>query len=145
MKTKRHAVTFLKGITVAVALSLMPAATLWANSTQGAAPPPSMAAVQSAYGHLPLSFEANQGQTDSHVQFLTRGRGHQLFLTPSEAVLTLRTSEAKGAGRERDPLMARRLAVHLHTRSQWSGCHSRAPIRRPRLSVWTSSRASSIT
>ena len=48
-----------------------------------------MAAVESAYGHLPLSFEANQGQTDPHVQFLTRGRGHQLFLTPSEAVLAL--------------------------------------------------------
>jgi hypothetical protein len=59
-----------------------------------------MAAVQSAYGHLPLSFEANQGQMDSHVQFLSRGRGHQLFLTPSDAVLTLRTGEAKGAGRE---------------------------------------------
>ena len=41
------------------------------------------------YGSLPLSFEANQGQTDPQVQFLTRGAGHSLFLTPSAAVLTM--------------------------------------------------------
>ncbi len=41
------------------------------------------------YGSLPLSFEANQGQTDPQVQFLTRGAGHSLFLTPSAAVLTI--------------------------------------------------------
>ena len=58
------------------------------------------AELQAAYGQLPLSFEANQGQVDPHVQFLTRGHGHTLFLTPSDAVLALRTDEAKGAGRE---------------------------------------------
>ena len=47
------------------------------------------------YGNLPLSFEANQGQTDHNVQFLARGRGHQLFLTPSAAVLTLQIGAAK--------------------------------------------------
>jgi len=70
--------------------------------TVAATPAPSDAAVQSAYGHLPLSFEANQGQVESHVQFLTRGRGHTLFLTPSEAVLSLRTGEANGKGRGGD-------------------------------------------
>src|SRR6266496_542746 len=29
-----------------------------------------------AYGKLPLSFEANQGQTDNSVSFLVRGRGY---------------------------------------------------------------------
>ena len=48
------------------------------------------ATLQTAYGHLPLSFEANQGQSDAQVQFLAHGRGYSLFLTPSEAVLTLR-------------------------------------------------------
>jgi len=101
MKTRRQAVVLLRGITLAVALSLAPAATLWADPPKAAAaPPPSMADVQSAYGQLPLSFEANEGQTDPHVQFLSRGRGHTLFLTPSDAVLALRTDEAKGAGRE---------------------------------------------
>ena len=101
MKTKRQTVTFLMGITLTVALSLVPAATMWADPPKAAAPPPpSMADVQSAYGHLPLSFEANHGQMDSHVQYLSRGHGHTLFLTPSEAVLALRTGEAKGKGRE---------------------------------------------
>src|SRR5208282_4161742 len=36
---------------------------------------------------LPLSFEANQGQTDSRVRFLSRGREYSLFLTGDEAVL----------------------------------------------------------
>jgi len=41
---------------------------LWADPPKDAAPPPpSMANVQSAYGQLPLSFEANEGQTASHV------------------------------------------------------------------------------
>jgi hypothetical protein len=38
---------------------------------------------------LPLSFEKNQGQADSRVDFLSRGRGYTLFLTPREAVLRL--------------------------------------------------------
>jgi hypothetical protein len=42
-----------------------------------------------AYGKLPLSFELNQGQSDRHVRFLSRGRGYALFLTGNEAVLTL--------------------------------------------------------
>src|SRR5207247_5472713 len=51
------------------------------------------ATVQAAYGNLPLSFEANQGQSDAQVQFLARGRGYSLFLTPTEAVLTLPNAE----------------------------------------------------
>jgi hypothetical protein len=43
-----------------------------------------------AYGKLPLSFEINQGQSDSRVKFLSRGSGYSLFLTSSEAVLALR-------------------------------------------------------
>src|SRR5579884_3378215 len=43
----------------------------------------------SSYGKLPLSFEANQGQTDSRVGFLSRGEGYHLYLTSTEAVLAL--------------------------------------------------------
>ena len=39
------------------------------------------------YAALPLSFEANRGQTDPSVNFLSRGRGYALFLTGQEAVL----------------------------------------------------------
>lgn len=41
------------------------------------------------FNNLPLRFESNQGQTDSKVKFLSRGRGYSFFLTPSEAVLVL--------------------------------------------------------
>jgi hypothetical protein len=37
------------------------------------------AQVRERYGHLPLGFEANHGQTDGKVQFLSRGSGYTLF------------------------------------------------------------------
>ena len=46
------------------------------------------------YGKLPLRFEANQGQTDKRVQFLSRGSGYALFLAGDEAVLSLRKPSA---------------------------------------------------
>jgi hypothetical protein len=53
-----------------------------------------------AYGKLPLHFEANQGQVEGTVRYLSRGSGYGLFLTSTEAVLTLRrgnqASEKKG-------------------------------------------------
>jgi len=42
-----------------------------------------------ALDQLPISFEPNQGQTDSQVKFLARGAGYGLFLTSSQAVLAL--------------------------------------------------------
>jgi hypothetical protein len=45
------------------------------------------------YGKLPLSFEANTGQTNSAVKFLARSRGYTLFLTRDEAVLALGVSK----------------------------------------------------
>jgi Beta-propeller repeat/RTX calcium-binding nonapeptide repeat (4 copies) len=74
-----------------VGLALMPAGA-------SAAPQPSSALkaeIESSYGKLPLSFEANQGQTDSQVKFLARGRGYALFLTPTEAVLSLAKPQAQ--------------------------------------------------
>jgi Beta-propeller repeat len=50
----------------------------------------------SAYGKLPLAFEANQGQSAALVRYLARGQGYQLFLTNQEAVLTLREPTAAG-------------------------------------------------
>ena len=48
--------------------------------------------ISESYGRLPLGFEANQGQTDRDVKFVSRGPGYTLFLTSSEAVLALRKS-----------------------------------------------------
>jgi hypothetical protein len=43
-----------------------------------------------SYDALPLAFEANRGQTDAQVKFLSRGNGYTLFLTEDGAVLALR-------------------------------------------------------
>ena len=55
------------------------------------------------YGKLPLSFEANHGQTDPRVKFLSRTGGYTLFLSGDEAVLALSEkktdTKAKTAGR----------------------------------------------
>jgi hypothetical protein len=40
---------------------------------------------------LPLSFEANHGQADAQVNFLSRGQGYTLFLTPTQAVLDIQS------------------------------------------------------
>jgi uncharacterized repeat protein (TIGR01451 family) len=45
--------------------------------------------VRAAFGRLPMSFEPNQGQSDSRVKFLARGNGYGLYLTSTEAVLAL--------------------------------------------------------
>jgi len=62
---------------------------LWAGAMQAPPPPEAPAHIQARYTQLPLSFEANQGQTDPRVKFLSRGPGYALFLTPTEAVLAL--------------------------------------------------------
>src|SRR5437899_12415619 len=54
----------------------------------------SQARLVDAYGKLPLSFEANQGQTDRRVKFLSRGSGYTLLLTGDEAVLALRSRQS---------------------------------------------------
>jgi hypothetical protein len=56
---------------------------------------PAQAKIAAAYGKLPLTFEANRGQVDSSVQFVSRGQGYMLFLTSREAVLSLRQAGAK--------------------------------------------------
>ena len=47
------------------------------------------------YTRLPLRFEANLGQTDSRVKFLSRAAGFNLFLTSTDAVFELRSSSGE--------------------------------------------------
>src|SRR5713226_2200037 len=63
---------------------VLPSTTSAANLS-GAGQPQLLA----SYGRLPLSFEANHGQTDRQVKFLSRGSGYSLFLTANETVLSL--------------------------------------------------------
>ena len=69
-----------------------------------------------AYGKLPLSFEANQGQFGPKVKFASRNRGYSLFLTPTEAVLSLRDDRA-----DAEPTAAGQAAAAGKAVSQASG------------------------
>ncbi len=71
---------------------------------------PGLDRLLTAFGQVPLSFEANVGQTDPAVKYLARGSGYGVFLTPGEAVLSLLTPPpvadvALGdSGSEEDPV-----------------------------------------
>src|SRR5439155_1717649 len=67
-----------------------------------AAPAPGVR-VSETYGTLPRYFEANRGQIDQEIKFLSRGRGHVLFLTPTEAVLVLAKVEPREKSEQRAP------------------------------------------
>src|SRR5580700_6787971 len=58
---------------------------------------PSRGEVLTAYGKLPLNFEANQGQTDARVRFLAHGSGYTVFLTGDDATLLLQAPCAENA------------------------------------------------
>src|SRR5438876_839580 len=75
------------GFVLSIGLSvLLPVA------AQAQAHPPDSARIVEGYGKLPLAFEANQGQSDPQVKFLSRGAGYSLFLTADAAVLSLQPS-----------------------------------------------------
>lgn len=52
---------------------------------------------ESPYGKLPLGFEANKGQADSRVKYLSRGAGYIVFLTDTGAVLELPNSHPRNS------------------------------------------------
>jgi hypothetical protein len=49
------------------------------------------------YADLSLSFEENRGQTDSRVDFLGRGAGYAVFLTPTVAVISMQSQSPKNS------------------------------------------------
>ncbi len=65
-----------------------------------AAAPPTLASkarLMQNFGNLPLSFEANRGQADPSVQFLSRGAGYGLYFSGQGAVLALRKHTEKSS------------------------------------------------
>src|SRR6266404_656815 len=74
---------------------------LAASASFGASTPDQVSTAQ--LRAAPMSFEANRGQTVDSVRFLSRGPGYTLFLTPREAVLSLRSlgTESSGRGQRR--------------------------------------------
>ena len=69
-------------------------------------PPPATIRARglAAAAKLPLAFEPNQGQTDARAAYLAHGSGYRLFLTPSDAILSL----TRGSG-----AAAETAAVHM--------------------------------
>ncbi|MGH9941600.1 MAG: SBBP repeat-containing protein, partial [Pyrinomonadaceae bacterium] len=60
-------------------------------------------AAAASYGQVPLSFERNEGQFDARAKYVARGSGYSLFLTPTEAVLSLRSANADTAAPSVEP------------------------------------------
>jgi hypothetical protein len=91
----------LRRLTVAIAvaafLPLGGAAQTAASPTKP--PVPATPSFAADYGKLPLSFEANKGQSDPRVKFLSRGSGYSLFLTDRAAVLSLTKGNAATQGK----------------------------------------------
>jgi hypothetical protein len=66
--------------------------------SSSAAPPAQVRSrVVDAFAKLPLQFERNDGQTAREVAYLSRGNGSTLFLTSTEAVLSLRDRKGRDA------------------------------------------------
>jgi hypothetical protein len=61
------------------------------------------ARVRAAYEGLPLSFEENRGQADAEVKYVARGPGYALFLTQTEAVLSLRSAGGEAPSKRERP------------------------------------------
>ncbi|HKA30019.1 MAG TPA: CARDB domain-containing protein [Candidatus Binatia bacterium] len=106
----KHALFVTRRLLLAVCCELALAGSGAAAATST---PARSAAIAAAYRGVPIYFEANRGQADPHVRFLSRGAGHQLFLTPDEAVLSVRRRPAAGVrgaqgldGRPRRPVPA---------------------------------------
>lgn len=81
-------VFFLSGVLFQAPLPAAPV-------TRSAPDQSSKAKVLETYGKLPLSFEANRGQSEAQVKFLSHGGGYSLLLTSTEAVLVLRKPKGK--------------------------------------------------
>ncbi|MGH9832450.1 MAG: SBBP repeat-containing protein [Blastocatellia bacterium] len=75
------------------------------------------AKAQEAYGKLPLSFEANQGQADGRIKFLSRGANYNFLLAATEATLQLRD----GGDSARQPTTVRIKFVGANSQAQIEG------------------------
>lgn len=62
---------------------------------------------------LPLTFQANVGQTDSRVRFVAEGGGYTLFLTGDEAVFSLRGSDGQARDSLGEPVATTPSVVHM--------------------------------
>jgi uncharacterized repeat protein (TIGR01451 family) len=72
------------------------------------------------FAAAPLAFEANLGQTDSRVKFVTRGSGYGLFLTAEEAVLKVQHSGSRSDKAAFESVIQMKLS-HANPQAEVSG------------------------
>ncbi|MGA7620068.1 SBBP repeat-containing protein, partial [Candidatus Binatus sp.] len=77
----------------------------------------------------PLTFEPNLGQSDPAVKFLSRGQGYSLFLTGSEAVLSMTSAAPSSAFSKFGRTASDGLRVKGHPRSPTPIGGERAVVR----------------
>src|SRR5438034_655315 len=95
------------------------------NASSGEAlSPASHPSRQVNFSSLPVAFEPNLGQTDPQVKYLARGNGYTLFLTSSEAVLSLAPEPAPASKQK-----ANRLARFARSTMRSRRSHESAVIR----------------
>jgi uncharacterized protein (TIGR03437 family) len=88
----------VRALSAAAALAMISGAFGFGGPASPAAPAPLR---EARLMSVPLSFEPNQGQAASAVQFVSRGSGYALFLTKGEVVLNLeRQAPPSGAAAE---------------------------------------------
>jgi hypothetical protein len=80
---------------------------------QASVTPTARGRVQASYAALPLSFEANQGQTDSQVKYMARGDGYTLFLTANDAVFSLQSRSSQKSKSARHARKDSNAVVHM--------------------------------
>jgi hypothetical protein len=84
--------------------------------------------LKEVFGKLPLSFEANHGQTDERVKFLSRGNGYTLFLTADEAALQLHKQTPVAGNRQATSRRNSQLSASSVLRMKLVGANSQAPV-----------------
>ena len=77
--------------------------------------------VADRWGNLPLAFEVNNGQTDSAVDYLSRGPGYNIYLTSNAATITVLNRQTNHADVLRMRLLGAASATGLAPESLLQG------------------------
>jgi len=77
---------------------------LLSSHATGQQPPSAKISAAENFAKLPLTFEANQGQSSSRAQYISRGSGYTLLLSADEALLKLNSPARKKSGNFGPPI-----------------------------------------
>ena len=100
----------------------------WERTGQTSASFSPKAGAGNSLAHLPLNFEANQGQTDGRVKFLARGTGYTVFLTQDEAVMKLAAKSRSSVARPHSLARPQSRALASVVRMKLVGANRHAAI-----------------